>query len=42
MDGTEFHFPVVGVLEVEAGALAGLVGIVNGWADGNGGCCAGV
>lgn len=42
MNGTEFHIPVVGVLEVETGALARLVGVVDRWADGNGGCCAGV
>ena len=42
MHGTQLHLAVLGVEEVQAGALAGLVRVIDGGTDGYGCCCAGV
>lgn len=42
VNGAESHLAVFGVYEVQAGSLAGLVGVVDWWADSHRCCRAGV
>lgn len=42
VNGAESHLAVCGVYEVQAGSLAGLVGVVYWWADSHRRCCSGI